>query len=150
MENYVAVVFDSDKNAIEGLHALWHLDHRGDITVHGAAVIRRDINGHIEVATKHTEPELRTAIESRVSVLLGALARPRGAEAATESGFVMNAGRSALLADVSEDWTMPVDAAMKVLGGSVFRRDKRGMRDDALWAGDYDALCPYDDDPSFA
>ena len=186
MDNYVAVVFDSDDEAFEGLHALWNLDDSSEITVHGAAVIHRDAYGHIDVATKQTNPGLRTALGVGIGALLGALAGPIGAaagasvavgsavgigaaaggvvgltadavksdehdEAAFESRFVMRDGQAAVIAEISEDWTTPVDTAMHRLGGTVFRRDKADVRESAMWGDDYAAsLYPYDYDPYFA
>jgi uncharacterized membrane protein len=185
MDNYIAIVFNSDDRAFDALHALWNLDDRGDITVHGAAVIHRDSYGSVDVATKKTDPGLRTAAGVALGALVGALAGPIGAaagasiavgtaagvgaaaggaigltadavksgeheEAAYETGFVMNPGQSAVIAEVSEDWTTPVDTAMARLGGVVFRRPKGDVRDDSVWGGDYGtALYPYDYDPYF-
>ena len=186
MDNYIAVVFDTDEKAFEGLHALWRLDDQGDITVHGAAVIHRDIYGHIDVATKSDDPGVRTAVGIGLGALLGALAGPIGAaagttiatgtaaaygaaagglagvtadavksseheEAADETSFVMRPGQSAVIAEVSEDWTTPVDTAMTQLGGKVYRRTKDVVRDNALWGDDYDYyMYPYDYKPTFA
>ena len=185
MDNYVAVVFDTETQASDGLHALWNLDASGDITVHGAAVVRRDALGHVDVSTKQTDPGLRTAIGVGVGALIGALvAGPVGAtagakvgsaagigaaaggllggtadvvksgeheEAGYESGFVMRPGQSAVLAEISEDWTTPVDTAMHRLGGKVYRRPKSDVRDDSVWGPDYGYyLYPYDYDPYYA
>jgi uncharacterized membrane protein len=186
MVNYIAVVFDSDKQAFDGLHALWNLDNHDDITVHGAAVIHRDAGGQVQVATKRNDIGVRTAIGIGVGALLGALAGPIGSaagasiaagtaagigaaaggavgltadavkagehdQAAFESGFVMNPGQSAVIAEVSESWTTPIDTAMEQRGGVVFRRDKGTVRDDSLWGNDYaDYLYPQDYDPDFA
>jgi uncharacterized membrane protein len=186
MDNYIAVVFNTDKQAFEGLHALWNLDDHGDVTVHGAAVIHREADGHVDVATKHTDPGLRTALGIGMGALLGALAGPIGAaagasiaagtaagigaaaggavgftadavkageheQAAYESGFAMKPGQSAVIAEVSEDWTTPIDTAMNGLGGTAYRRDKSTVRDDSLWGGNYaNDLYPYDYDPVFA
>ena len=189
MDNYVAIVFNSDEKADEGLHALWNLDANEDITVHGAAVVHRDQFGHVEVATKNDDPGLRTIVGAGLGALLGALAGPVGSamgiagasaiaagsaagigaaaggitgltadavkageheEAAFESGFVMNPGQSAVLAEVSEDWTTPIDTAMQRLGGVVYRRSKSGIRDSSFFGDDYsDYLYPYDYDPVF-
>ncbi len=176
MDNYIAVVFNTDRAASDGLHALWKLDHEGMITVHGAAVIHRDPAGHVEVATKHTDPGLRTALGVGIGAVLGALAGPIGAvsggavggligltvdtqksgereEAANEASSVMQPGQAAVVAEVSEDETTTVDAAMTRLGGSIFRRDKTAVHDMSLygnagedWMGD---LLPYDYDPRF-
>lgn len=186
MDNYIAVVFDTDQEAFSGLHTLWSLDDAGDIVMHGAAVIHRDNLGYIEVATKHTDPGLRTAVGVGIGALLGALAGPIGAaagatiaagtaagigaaaggivgltadavksgeheQAAYESRFVMNPGQSAVVAEVAETWTTPIDTAMARLGGVVFRRPKSDVLSDSF-SDDYyaDYLYPYDYDPYFA
>ncbi|MBV8367884.1 MAG: hypothetical protein JO036_02955 [Candidatus Eremiobacteraeota bacterium] len=187
MENYIAITFESDAKAFDGLHELWKLNDRGDITVHGAAVIHRDKYGLIDVATKETYPGLRTAAGIGLGALLGALAGPVGAAAgataaaagataaagagvgaatgaliggtadvvkadeheefARQAGFTMAAGQSAVLAEVSEDWTSPVDTTMGRMGGIVFRRSRDAVRDDSIgW--DY-PLYPYDYQPVF-
>lgn len=185
MDNYVAVVFQNDEKAFDGLHALWNLDSQEDVTVHGAAVIHRDPFGNIDVATKDTDPGVRTALGLGLGALLGALLGPVGAaagaasaavatgagigaaaggaigltadavkssehdEAAFETGFVLNTGQSAVIAEVSESWTTPIDTAMSQLGGKVYRRAKGDVRDSAFFGGDY-GLYPYDYDPYFA
>jgi len=184
MDNYIAISFESDAKAFDALHELWRLDERGDITVHGAAVIHRDKHGVIDVATKQTYPGLRTAVGIGFGALLGALAGPAGAAAgasvsaatataagvgaatgamvggtvdvvksgehaefAREAGFTMVPGQSAVLAEVSEDWTTPVDTTMGRMGGIVFRRPSDAVNDATLgW--DY-PLYPYDYQPVF-
>lgn len=81
MENYVAVIFTADANAFEGLHALWRLDRTGEITVHGAAVMRRGDSGQLEVAEKQTHPGRLTAVGVGIGALLGAIAGPIGSAA---------------------------------------------------------------------
>ena len=61
MPNYVAIMFDSDAKAWEGLKALWALNREGNITVHAAAVIRRDAHGNVHVEKNQSIPGLRTA-----------------------------------------------------------------------------------------
>jgi uncharacterized membrane protein len=185
-DNYIAAVFDTAREASDGLHALWKLDDQGDITMHGAAVIKRDDLGYIQVATKETHPGLRTAVGVGIGALLGALAGPIGAaagasiaagtaagigaaaggvlgltgdavksgeheQAAYETGFTLAPGQSAVVAEVSEDWTTPIDTAMTRLGGIVFRRPKGTVLNDSFTDDYYaDYLYPYDYDPYFA
>src|SRR5271166_3586620 len=162
MHNYIAVVFNNSSKAYEALHALWELDHDGEITVHGAAVVHRDNLGQFQVDTKETHPGLATAVGVGVGALIGALAGPAGAaigaakgaaigaatggavgvaadlgrsdtrhEAAAETRFLLDYGRSAVITDVSEDWTSPIDTRMHKIGGIVHRRPKSAVRDDA-------------------
>jgi len=178
MDNYVSVAFNSEDKASDALHELWRLDAAGDITVHGAAVVRRDALGYMQVATKHTDPGVRTAIGIGAGALIGALvAGPAGAaigakvgvgaaaggavgltadavksgeheEAAYETSFVLQPGQAAVIAEVSEEWTTPVDTAMRRLGGVVYRRPKSDVRDDSVLGPDYGYyLYPYDYDP---
>ena len=67
-------------------------------------------------------------------------------QAAHETGFVLAPGQYAVIADVSEDWGGPIDAAMGRLGGAVYRRSRSAVRDDA-WIYPYSwdsALYPYE------
>src|SRR5271165_3902939 len=155
MHNYIAVIFNDVGKAYKALHALWHLDGEGDITVHGATVVHRNSWGEFQVDTKETQPALATAVGVGVGALLGALAGPAGAavgaaggaaigaasggvvglgvdlsraatndQAALETGFVLRADQSAVIADVSEDRTSAIDTRMRDLGGVVNRRPR--------------------------
>ena len=190
MNNYVTIVFDTDEKAYQGLHALWKLDDTGDVTVHGAAVVRRDRFGHIDVATKGTDLGMRTVIGAGVGALLGALAGPLGTamgiagasavaagsaagigaaaggaagltaeggkaierdEAGYESQAVLKPGHAAVIAEVSEDWTTPIDTEMARLGGAVYRRSVGAVRKTTFLGDDYDYyLYPYDYHPEYA
>jgi uncharacterized membrane protein len=67
-------------------------------------------------------------------------------QAGLETAYVLRAGQSAVIADVSEDSTDLIDARMKELSGTVYRRSRTGLDDDA-WYSDYDPrsyLYPYE------
>jgi uncharacterized membrane protein len=186
MDNYVAIVLDNDQKSYEALHALWNLDSNGDVTVHGAAVVHRDKFGYVNVATKDTDPGLRTAIGVGIGALLGALAGPIGAaagasiaagtaagigaaaggvagltadaaksdqhnQAAFETDFVLPNGKSAVIAEVSEQWTTPIDTMASRFGGKVYRRSKSDIQNDAWFSPEYpEYLYPYDYEPQYA
>jgi len=57
-------------------------------------------------------------------------------EAADESRFVLGAGQSAVIADVSEDSRSAIDMRMRKLGGTVYRRAKRDVKDEASFHED--------------
>jgi hypothetical protein len=66
-----------------------------------------------------------------------------------DTGFVLASGQSAVIAEVSEDSTIPVDNAMEQVGGSVYRRAKSDIQNDAFF-GDYSTyMYPYDYEPHF-
>ncbi len=57
-------------------------------------------------------------------------------EAGFETELVLKPGQHAVIADVSEDWTTPINERMKRLGGTVHRRSRDAVRDEA-WSGSY-------------
>jgi len=63
-------------------------------------------------------------------------------EAGSETRFVLQPGQHAVIADVSEDWTTPINERMKRLGGTVYRRSRDAIRDEA-WSGPYDPYYNY-------
>jgi uncharacterized membrane protein len=67
-------------------------------------------------------------------------------QATNETAFVLDAGQSAVIADVSEDSPLPIDSRMRELGGIVRRRDFGTVHDDG-WFGEYvpsSYLYPYE------
>jgi len=67
-------------------------------------------------------------------------------QASTETAYVLRPGQSAVIADVSEDSTLPIDTRMRALGGTVYRRSRSAVSDDA-WFEEYDPdyyLYPYE------
>lgn len=104
-EKYVAVVFPDAERAGTGLHALWNLDDTGDITVHGAVVVKRDALGEIVVVQKDTTPPWRTAAGLGLGALIGALAGPAGAAIGAARGAGIGAaagGLAGLTGDVAK------------------------------------------------
>ena len=92
MNTYMAVVFSSDDKAHQALRRLWALDDEGELTVHGAAVVRRDDMGHIRVADRHTDLGMRTAIGVGVGALLGLIAGPVGVAAGVAGAAALSVG----------------------------------------------------------
>ncbi len=67
-------------------------------------------------------------------------------QASVETAYALRAGQSAVIADVSEESTFPIDTRMRELGGVVYRRDRSTLHDDA-WFDEYDPgyyLYPYE------
>jgi uncharacterized membrane protein len=90
MNTYIAVVFSSDDKAHHALRKLWALDDDGALTVHGAAVVRRDDMGHIRVADRHSDLGRNTAIGVGIGALLGLIAGPVGVAAGVAGAAAMS------------------------------------------------------------
>ncbi len=72
-------------------------------------------------------------------------------EAGYETQVVLKPGQAALIAEVAEDWTTPIDTEMSRLGGVLYRRSVSAVRKASFLGEDYDYyLYPYDYTPEFA
>jgi uncharacterized membrane protein len=65
-------------------------------------------------------------------------------QALFETGFVLAVGQSAVIADVSEEWTSPVDNLARKLSGRAYRRAKSDVRDDKFFLGNNNYFYPYE------
>jgi len=55
-------------------------------------------------------------------------------QAADETRFTLGIGQAAVIAEVTEDSTTPIDRRMHELGGRVYRRSKADLQDDSWFA----------------
>jgi len=153
MNRMLVVVFDDQGKAYEGRKALRQLDAEGSLFVHAAVVIVRNPDGTTSVVQEDVGP-LGMLVGTSLGSLIGLLGGAPGAAIGAVSGFAagliadletsrvgedfiddvgkaLSPGKAALVADVDEDWTTPVDTRMESLGGTVFRRSLSDVRDTA-------------------
>lgn len=152
MERMLVVVFDNESKAYEGSHALSQLDADGSIAVHAASVIKKNADGKVAVEQVDGGFPIRTVGGTAIGSLIGLLGGPIGVSIGATAGLlagslddlnaagvnaeyvdeVANAltpGKSAVIADVSEEWVIPVDTTMKKLGGTVLRTARKSVED---------------------
>ncbi len=155
MNKMLAVVFDKEEAAYEGLRALNDLHSNGDITLYATAVIVKDASGVVSEEQIADSGPVATSLGLLSGSLVGLLAGPVGlaigASAGALTGFVvdldksgigigfldevssaMSPGKAAVLAEVEETWVTPLDSRMRILGGLVFRRLKSEVVEDQL------------------
>lgn len=148
MERILVVVFDNEKKAYEGDSALTQLEREGHLTIYERAVIVKHAEGTVSVKQVEDEGPLGSLAGTAVGALIGLLGGPVGAAIGAGSGLALGAlfdvdnacvgedflddvsksltpNKVAVVANVEEEWTTPVDARMEALGGTVLRR--------ALW-----------------
>jgi uncharacterized membrane protein len=145
-ENVIAVSFSEDANAYEALSRLKELDAKGDVDIRGAAVVVRDDDGKIVTKDEVGDQSLKgTATGGLVGLLIGVLGGPFGVLVGGATGLLIGSlfdeddtdetdsalgeisksirvGQTGLLADVSEESPVAIDAVMANLGGVVLRR----------------------------
>jgi uncharacterized membrane protein len=153
MERMLVVIFDNEPKAYDGSTALSELDSKGSISIHGKAVIEKNADGTVTVNQKGEDFPVGTLSGTAVGALIGLLGGPVGlgvgALAGTVAGGVLDMSRAginadfldevsdkltpgkwAIVADISEEREIPVDARMAALGGTVFRATRQNVEDD--------------------
>jgi uncharacterized membrane protein len=145
MDKVVAVVFNDEKQAYEGLRAFRALHSDGSITLYSDAVVAKDASGTLAVREDGDVPE-GTVFGLLTGSLLGILGGPIGLAIGAGTGTLIGAafdltragigedfldemstyllpGKAAVIAEVDEEWQAPLDTRMEALGGQVFRRN---------------------------
>jgi uncharacterized membrane protein len=149
-DNVVVVSFGedaaNDKNAYQALTDIKELDSQGQITLAGAAVVTRQLDGRVEIKSEVGDlPYEGTASGGLVGLLVGIIGGPLGMLFGGATGLLVGSlfdiddatttesvlsdiskhvrpGRTAVLAQVTEQSREVIDTAMWKLGGEVMRR----------------------------
>jgi uncharacterized membrane protein len=152
MDKILVVVFDNEGKAYEGLRALQDLQHEGTINLYANAVLVRGANGKVAVKQEGDMGPVGTAVGLLTGSLIGLFGGPVGlaigagagvfgglaydlAQVGIDFDFLDEIGQSlvpgetAVVAEVQEDWTVPVDSRMEPLGGVVLRRTRKDILD---------------------
>lgn len=145
MNKMLVAVFDREDAAFEGLSALKDLHRDGDISLYSSAVIAKDKSGKIEVRQSAEAGPVGGAVGLLTGSMIGILGGPAGVAIGASLGGltgllfdlnrsgvditfvddvsqILTAGKFAVLAEVDETWTAPVDTRLHRFGAIVFRR----------------------------
>jgi uncharacterized membrane protein len=148
MERMLVVVFDNETKAFEGKSALRQLEREGDLAIYAGAVVTKHADGTAGVKQYDDFGPVGSLVGTSVGALIGLLGGPVGVAIGATSGLALGAlvdignarvgddfvadvtktltpNKVAVIAEVEEGWTTPVDTRMEALGGTVLRR--------ALW-----------------
>ena len=147
MNKLLVAVFDNETTANAGLNALRSLHAAGDITLYAHGVLACDDGGHVSVKQSTDAGPVGTATGMAVGSLIGLLAGPAGVAIGAVTGTLAGAlrdfwvagvgldfieaiaahlqpGKVALVAEIEEEWVIPLDTALEAAGGHVFRRTR--------------------------
>lgn len=153
MERMLVVIFDNEAFAYEGKSALRQLEREGSISIYAGAVVLKHADGTATVKQYDDFGPLGTLLGTSVGSLVGLLGGPAGLAIGATSGFAIGGlfdldnvrvgadflddvsrsltpNKVAVVAEVHEDWTTPVDTRMEALGGKVLRRALSDVRTD--------------------
>jgi uncharacterized membrane protein len=151
MDRMLVVVFDTETKAYEGKKTLFQLDQEGSVSVYAYAVIAKNADGTTTVRQSDDQIGLGTLVGTPVGSLIGLLGGPVGLAIGTAVGLLggmtadlhnaridadfiddvskdLVTNKFAVVAEVEEDWTTPVDTRMEAIGGTVFRRSLKDVK----------------------
>jgi uncharacterized membrane protein len=169
MNKMLVAVFDTESGAFEGLSALRELHRESDITLYAAAIVVKDGAGKISVKRETDNGPVGTAVGLLTGGLIGILGGPAGMALGASVGGLggllfdmdqsgvgaaflddvskaLTPGKAAVVADVDESWTTPVDTRLHNLSGMVFRRlrsevvEDQFVRESAAFEANLEAL----------
>jgi uncharacterized membrane protein len=148
MDRMLVVTFDNEEKAYEGKRALLQLESEGSISVYGYAVLAKHADGTASVKQGDDVGPIGGLVGTSLGSLIGLLGGPAGVAIGATAGLglgavadfdnarigsdfiddvtkVLTPNKVAVVAEIEEEWTTPVDTRMEAIGGSVSRR--------ALW-----------------
>jgi len=145
MDRMLVVIFDSEPQAYQGKKALQILEDEGSIVIYAYAVVGRNADGTTMLRQSDDPGPFGTLLGTTVGALIGLIGGPVGAAVGAVAGLVaggtvdldnarvgedfvddvrqqLQPGKFAVVAEIQEDWTIPLDTRMEAIGGKVFRR----------------------------
>jgi len=152
MDRMLVVIFDYETKADEGKNALLQLDAEGSINVYACAVLAKHPDGTATVRPGDDPERHGTLVGTVLGSLIGLLGGPVGLAFGAVAGqavgvaadlhnarigedFIEDVNKQlvpnkvAVVAEIKEDWTTPVDTCMEAIGGVVFRRALADVKD---------------------
>ena len=155
MSKYIVCVFDNEKAAYDGARAVLALETEGGLTVYEGAIIAKDENGRVRILDENGEGPFHTGTGMLLGSLIGIIAGPAGMAVGAafgalggalldmnnigvgddflvEVGKELTAGKSAIVAEVTEVWTVPLDTRMEALGAEVYRENRIDVEDEQI------------------
>lgn len=155
MSKFVVAIFPTEAKAYEGTRAMKDLQAEGSLTLYGQAVVTKDAGGKAVVKDSADRGPLGMGVGALAGGLVGLVGGPAGAAVGLATGTVLGGwsdlfnlgvgtdfldkvsreltpGKSAVVAEVEEDWVTPLDTRMEALGGTVLRQVRADFEDEQI------------------
>jgi len=152
MNKVIFVGFDTEQKAYEADRAVRDMHRDGTLTLYNDAVVVKEREGKVVVRRAPESDPVGTVGGMLTGGLIGLLGGPVGAavglstgtligaafdltEEGVEQDFVedagagLEAGKAALIAEIDEQWQVPLDTRMEALGGKLLRQTRTQIED---------------------
>jgi len=155
MDKMIVVVFDTEEQAYQGSRALQELADDGSIALYASAVISKNEDGKAVLEDAEDEGPLGTSVGMLAGSLIGLLGGPVGFALGASGGAMIGSiddfkkagvssqfledvshkllpGFSAVVAEIAEQWTAPINSEMEKLDGVVLRCRRAEVIEDQM------------------
>jgi uncharacterized membrane protein len=152
MDKMLVAIFVDQNKAYDACSALKEMHAHGSLTIYSIAIVAQDRQGRMSLKPIPGEGSLGSVLTVATSGLVSLLGAPLRLAAKATAGTLSNVlmdyrnvgvsadfldqvskhmapGKTAVVAEVDEDWALPVDARMESLGGVVFRRARTAVEE---------------------
>jgi len=152
MNRVIFVGFDTEQKAYEGDRALQDMHRDGTLTLYNDAVVVKEPDGTVAVRRAPGAEPVGTFGGMLTGGLIGLLGGPVGAAVGIGAGTLIGAafdltkegvdqdfvedagarlepGKAAVIAEIDEQWQVPLDTRMEGLGGMLVRRTQTQIED---------------------
>ncbi len=156
MNKLIVALYDDEEEALDGLEAIQDLHKKGEISLYTYAIVQRDDENRVMISQSEDENINGTTIGFISGEAIGFLATPMedvasGAVVGGLSGMIddvhnstvdyeftkhvsdaLISGQIAVIADIYEQWAVPLDQQIRETGGIVHRRIRSEMVDEQI------------------
>jgi uncharacterized membrane protein len=152
MNKVIFVGFDTEQKAYEGDRALRDMHRDGTLTLYNDAVVVKEPGGKVAVRRAPDVEPVGAFGGMLTGGLIGLLGGPVGAAVGLGAGTLIGAafdltkegvdqdfvedagarlepGKAAVIAEIDEQWQVPLDTRMEGLGGTLVRRTQMQIED---------------------
>jgi uncharacterized membrane protein len=152
MSKFMVATFPTESKAYEGVRALQDLHGEGAIALYSFAVVARDAAGGLAVRQAADEGPVGTVLSAMVGGLVGLIGGPVGGALGISVGSMIGSmgdlinlgvsadfmrevaqeitpGKVAVIAEIDEEWQVPLDTRLAALGASVVRETRAHVED---------------------
>ena len=158
MSKFIIVPVADESTAYKSIQLLKELDSAGDIGLYGYSVLVKSADGKLTIKDAADDGPLGTVLGTLTGGLIGLFGGPAGLALGVAGGALVGSftdvaragapvrfaqhvardiapGHAAIVAEIDEDWTIPLDTSLAGLG-TVAIREWRSDVEDAQYAED--------------
>lgn len=152
MSKFIIIPFSNETDAFKGVQMLKDLDRDGDIGLYAYSVLAKSVEGRLAVKKMQDEGQPGLVFGSLIGGLVGMFGGPAGLALGVAGGALLGSladiakagapmrfaeavareiepGGVAIVAEIDEGWTTPLDASLQTLGTAAIREWRSDVED---------------------